>query len=557
MSTYPKKAFIFLASRWKSRLSRRIVFLLFISFLVIEGLVTIPSVKRRERELLSQIKDVSSGKIIWLIRDIQQEQPAEAADETFLTRFAELQQLNPDILGGAIYNPEGKMVGEFGETPNLPMAQINANQRERKQDSRYDVAWKVDELSIAWMLENQVGNYTLILRHDSSSIKGELYAYILRIAGLVVIIAVFITLTLWIALEPLVITPILRLRRDLIGAGEAISQDKEPPEFYSASMNRDDELGEVIGAFEQMFDQISEAVNARKQAEAALQESLSNVEAYSQALDHELEKGREIQKNFLPTQVYQSSGWEIAAFFKPARQVAGDFYDTFELPGGYVGLVIADVCDKGVGAALFMALFRSLIRIFSTQTQLHGSASAILDEHQPISGGWIGESPATNLAHLNALQAISLTNNYVAEHHGDMGMFATVFFGVLCPDTGLLTYINGGHEPLLILNPEGGVREQLKSTGPAVGMLPDLTFKIAQTYIQPGEILLGYTDGVPEARASDGKFFTMERLLSMVETTAASATTLLDKITTTVIHHTGEADQFDDITLLAVRRLPL
>ena len=309
----------------------------------------------------------------------------------------------------------------------------------------------------------------------------------------------------------------------------------------------------MIAAFEKMFGQITEAISDRKKAEIALQKSLDTVKAYSDALDKELEKGREIQRNFLPEELLQKPNWEIAAFFKPARQVAGDFYDTFELPNGSIALVIADVCDKGVGAALFMALFRSLIRIFAVKE----TETEVLEAHTPINGRWLGESKLTNLIHLNALQAMSLTNNYVAQYHGNMGMFATLFFGILEADTGLLTYINGGHEPLFILDRNGGVKEHLNSTGPAVGMLPDLEFKIKQTYLQKGELLLGYTDGVTEARNQDGKFFTGEKLLSMLQNPVNSAQTLLDVISTSVIDHTGKAEQFDDITLLAVKRSEL
>ncbi len=282
-------------------------------------------------------------------------------------------------------------------------------------------------------------------------------------------------------------------------------------------------------------------------------EYLRQVEAYSQALNQELEKGREIQRNFLPSQLLQVPGWEIAAFFSPARQVAGDFYDAFELPGNRLGFVIADVCDKGVGAALFMALFRSLIRLFSGQTRLdelllRGNERS----RSPI--GTTSDEQVPNLDHPKALQAVRLTNNYIVQNHGDLGMFATLFFGVLDPNTGLLSYINGGHEPLFIVNPWGGVRERLKSVGPAPGMLPDIDYPVKQTYLKPGDILLGYTDGVPEARAPSGEFFTKERLLSMLEQKASSAAVLLDQIAASVLAHTGEADQYDDITMLAVRR---
>ncbi len=270
-------------------------------------------------------------------------------------------------------------------------------------------------------------------------------------------------------------------------------------------------------------------------------EYLNQLEAYSQALNQELEKGRDMQRNFLPATFPQVSGWEIGAFFKPARQVAGDFYDTFKLPQNYLGLVIADVCDKGVGAALFMALFRSLIRLFSGQITLEGLS--------------LPGAKTDLFEALDALDAVKLTNDYIAQNHGDLGMFATLFFGVLEPETGVLYYINGGHEPLFIINSNGGIRETLKSTGPAVGMLPNLKFKIKQTQLLDGDILFGYTDGVPEARAIDGKFFTAQRLLSILEEPPVSANQLIQTISNQVLKFTGEAEQHDDITILSIQKL--
>jgi len=284
-------------------------------------------------------------------------------------------------------------------------------------------------------------------------------------------------------------------------------------------------------------------------------------------LNQELEKGQYIQKNFLPSKIPQFPGWEIASFFEPAYLVAGDFYDIFELPNRQLGLAIADVCDKGVGAALFMALFRSLIRIFSGQTQLDGMSfrseytSLLLDKLSSLPLPQETTSPAEptpqfspNPLHINALKAVRLANNYIALNHGELGMFATLFFGVLDPKTGLLTYINGGHDPLVIVGARGGVKELLHATGPAVGLLPNLKFRIRQTVLEKGEILLGYTDGVTEARTAAGEFFTEARLLSIVETAPVSAQALLTQIADRVLEHAGEASQFDDITLLAVKR---
>ena len=532
-----------------ARLSRRVVFVVFSSIVAIECIILIPSVIRRKNEFISQIIEVSSGKVDVIMQITGQ----QSSDRELLDRIEKLNhkptnligKLQHKIVGGTLYKSSGELVGTFGEPPTLAFEQVNrAGIKKLRDNSRYDAAILAD-----WLTKD----YTLIIRHDISSVYPELIAFILRIAGLVLIISIFTTAGVWISLDPLVITPIVLLRKDLNQAGETLCNDEETPEFYSASVKRKDELGDVIVAFNQMFHKISEAISQRKQAEVALKTSLVQVEAYSQALNKELEKGREIQKNFLPPTILQKQGWEIAAFFQPARQVAGDFYDVFELPNKSVALVIADVCDKGVGAALFMALFRSLIRIFACQNQIRGRASVILEEYKPING-WVQDSASINLAHLNALKAVLLTNNYVAEFHGDLGMFATLFLGILDPDSGLLSYINGGHEPLFILNSSGGVKETLKSTGPAVGMLPDLKFKICQTYLEPGELLVGYTDGVPEARAADGSFFTAKKLLSMLEEKPDSATDLLDDISASVLAHTGDAEQFDDITMLAVRR---
>jgi two-component system response regulator len=271
------------------------------------------------------------------------------------------------------------------------------------------------------------------------------------------------------------------------------------------------------------------------------------VEKLSQMMQKELDKGRQMQKNFLPSRLLVKPGWEFDAFFSPARQLAGDFYDCFELSDNCVGIVVADVCDKGVGAALFMGLFRSLIRIFSGQTSLEGLNSQS-PSHQTSSDMALDKMP------LQPLDAVRLVNNYVAINHGDTGMFATLFFGTLDLESGVLNYISGGHEPAFVLDRDHQICQTLKSTGPAVGMLPDLPFKIQQTVLNPEETLVIYTDGVPEAKSVTGEFFKPERLMTVLEKPQPSAKATLDYITQQVLEHIGEAEQFDDITLLVTRR---
>jgi sigma-B regulation protein RsbU (phosphoserine phosphatase) len=250
---------------------------------------------------------------------------------------------------------------------------------------------------------------------------------------------------------------------------------------------------------------------------------------WAKSLERELEIGREIQKSFLPEQLPQVPGWEIAARFTPARQVAGDFYDAFPLPGGAaIGLVVADVCDKGVGAALFMALFRSLLRASATG----GSGDAAAPE--------------------TLTRAVRLTNDYIAQTHSRACMFATLFFGALETATGALHYINGGHEAPVLFG-AGGIRARLAPTGPAVGMMADSSFEVAAARLEPGESLLAFTDGVTDASGASGRYGE-ERLVKLLAQPVSSAASLLDSIEADVTAHAGGAEQTDDITLLAVRR---
>ena len=258
---------------------------------------------------------------------------------------------------------------------------------------------------------------------------------------------------------------------------------------------------------------------------------------YRKALQRELEIGREIQAGFLPDALPQVEGWEIAASLMSAREVAGDFYDAFELHDGKVGLVIADVCDKGVGAALFMTLFRSLIRVTATQETLEHGGEAIE-----------AYSSADRLTH-----AMLLTNDYIAETHGKSGMFATIFFGLLDPRTGVLTYVNGGHEPPLIIH-SGLVREYLPKTGPAVGVIAGVRFGALNTQLDPGDTFFAYTDGVTEAMNPQEEFFGHERLREAISRESCSSQDFIAGIESRLRQYISHATQFDDITLLAVRR---
>ncbi|HLE27356.1 MAG TPA: SpoIIE family protein phosphatase [Anaerolineales bacterium] len=264
---------------------------------------------------------------------------------------------------------------------------------------------------------------------------------------------------------------------------------------------------------------------------------------YLKGLERELEIGRQIQAGFLPDSLPQLPGWEIAARFEAAREVGGDFYDAFVMArDGKIGLVVADVCDKGVGAALFMTLFRSLIRATSNLDYFTGRTAAP------------GEADMASSA-ATLKNAVALTNNYIARTHSEAAMFATLFFGILDSTTGSLIYINGGQESPIIFG-ANGMKMCLEATGPAVGLVPDRDFAIREAQLEPGDVLLAFTDGVPDAQSPEGEFFGQEGLLPLLTQPFASAAALLDSIQAQLRAHIGEAKQFDDMTMLAVRRLP-
>lgn len=274
-------------------------------------------------------------------------------------------------------------------------------------------------------------------------------------------------------------------------------------------------------------------LKARVGASLARKRLHDREQMHAQAMERELAIARNIQSEFLPDHLPAIDGLDLVAWLQPARHVAGDFYDTFELPGSgtqRIAVVVADVCDKGVGAALFMAVSRSLLRVLS--------------ERILVAGG----DPGAQL-----VQLIKTLNDYSAITHDRANMFATLFFGILDAGSGELAYVNGGHEPPLITGARG-VRAELAPTGPAVGMLPGLDFAAKSELIAPGESLILYTDGVTDAHDSDGLRFSRQHLLDVVAQPAASAQAMVTRIRDAVQAHAHDTPAYDDITLLVAHR---
>jgi sigma-B regulation protein RsbU (phosphoserine phosphatase) len=261
------------------------------------------------------------------------------------------------------------------------------------------------------------------------------------------------------------------------------------------------------------------------QMAAALENARLHQEALArERLERELALARGIQTSFLPADVPHLEGWEFVASLEPARQVSGDFYDFIPLPGERWGLLIADVADKGMPAALYMALARTLIRA-----------------HAPEHAG----DPAACLGAAN--------DQILADTQSDL--FVTVFYGILDPAAGEMVFCNAGHNPPYLCRGDGRPAEPLANTGMALGVLPGVPLDKGRTRLETGDDLVLYTDGVVEAHDPDLYEFGNERLLAVLEATdGAAAETRHRRIRTAVAEFVGEAPQFDDLTLIIVSR---
>lgn len=238
----------------------------------------------------------------------------------------------------------------------------------------------------------------------------------------------------------------------------------------------------------------------------------------------ELEFARRVQRGFLPPSLPDLPGWQLTAALEPAREMSGDFYDVVPLPSGRIGLLIADVADKGIGPALYMALARTLLRALAIQWQ-------------------------DNLAAM-----FRFANERILQDAQDP-LFITVFYGVLEPQSGVLTYVNAGHNPPVLWRAASQQVETLARTGAALGAMEDLEWQTRRVDIAPADLLLLYTDGVTEAENAAGEAFGMDRLLDCLRRhSGQDVRELPNAILNAVRSFCGETSPFDDMTLLAAWR---
>jgi serine phosphatase RsbU (regulator of sigma subunit) len=264
---------------------------------------------------------------------------------------------------------------------------------------------------------------------------------------------------------------------------------------------------------------------------AQIASALHAAEVFTETLEHqkiaqEMAFAGKIQASFLPHAIPDIEGWRISAALEPARETSGDFFDLIQLPGNRLGIVIADVTDKGMGAALFMALSRTLIRTYAIEYPRDTSRVMVAANQRIISDA-------------------------------SAGLFVTAFYGVLDTTTGELIFTNAGHNPPYHIRPGMEVpAASLKGTGMALGLMEDAVWEQGTVLLELGDNVVLYSDGITEANNPNGSFYGDDRLVAISLANAdRSVEEMQGQILSDLRLFVDAAPQSDDITLLVLKRV--
>jgi sigma-B regulation protein RsbU (phosphoserine phosphatase) len=268
-----------------------------------------------------------------------------------------------------------------------------------------------------------------------------------------------------------------------------------------------------------------EEVVARVETHLSLRRLQQSLQEANRRMQRELVLAAQVQASMMRSRLPLLPGWQLAVKLIPAKLTCGDFYDVLYLPGGKTAILIADVVDKGVGAALFMSMSFTLLRTF-------------IQEHP--------ENPE---------QVFLAVNRRILEDI-QTDQFVTAFLGVLDPQTGELIYSNAGHNPPVLFRAANEEAiEFLRRSGPALGVLEELTWEQRRLRLAPGDVLIFYTDGVTDAENESHDFYGLERLLKAVrENMRLPAEALQEALLIDLHAFTQEASQLDDIALMILSR---
>jgi sigma-B regulation protein RsbU (phosphoserine phosphatase) len=281
---------------------------------------------------------------------------------------------------------------------------------------------------------------------------------------------------------------------------------------YRVSIDTGDEFEELAHSFNSMAADLKNSI-------ADLRRTTADKERYAK----EMEIAREIQKGLLPESIPKIPGLEIAAAAVPTMEIGGDLYDFIPVDGHRWGVIVADVSGKGVSAALFMALSRTMIR-------------------------------ASSVSEADPSTAILLANRNICED-AKTGMFITAFYGVIDTEGMTISYVNSGHNPPLLIGSGSEPVRFLDGKGIALGVLPDAEYPSSTVRLEKGDLLVMYTDGVTEALNERDELYGESRLIGLVRSIRdRPLNEIVDRLIVEVRAHAGSAPQSDDITLVLIRR---
>lgn len=404
--------------------------------------------------------------------------------------------------GLSVQSPQQLLQGPWG-------AVIKAGLRARTEPSfgRIQVAGE----SFLSYTEGIKNNWTLMVISDRASIEAKVRRQIQELVIKQLILLMVVSVVLAVVCQR-AIKPIRR--------GAATIRDFSKGHFESRlESDRPDEIGALYRDINETGQNLVRLLNDR------LQHAVT---------DKQLEIAAQIQTQFITKEQLSNQHVAIAADFDPAYEIGADWFDVLHLDGvSYV--VIADVCDKGIPSALFMSVFRSLLR--------YSLASA---DEQPNRG------IASRLC-----STICQVNNYMACNHGDSAIFATIFIAAYDYGSQQLVYLNAGHESPFIVRANGTL-ERLESTGPIVGIFKAARYTTKTTAFQTQDLLYTFTDGVVDARSNSGKSFGIDRVHALLSSLTAATNTpeqLLSATLKALQNHCQGAEQFDDTTLLIMKAL--
>ena len=285
---------------------------------------------------------------------------------------------------------------------------------------------------------------------------------------------------------------------------------------------RQSPIVEIASSVKSINERTAEIIAAKKQ-----------IEYLNAITQRQLSTAAEIQSYFLASTFPQDLSYEVSGLTRPAYDVGGDWYDAFTI-NGHSFFVVADVCDKGVGAALFMSVFRTLIRYSTLFCFREGQ----------------GQDPQQSL-----VDVISDVNRYMSSNHGSCMYFATVFIGHINEKSRDLSYVSAGHESSL-LRKKNGDYVNLDATGPALGIFEGAVYGSSVIDFAPEDIILAYSDGVIDARNPLGERYGMERLKSYFDSHHPDTVVQMqDDLLRTLDEFMLGADQFDDITMMFIKRV--